>query len=228
MRGYYILKNEYKIFSGCNIHITSVFDIVMRVLCICKYICCNIPLEHIDDMNSYSFSDNDVLICIGKKRRLFYKENNSIHSMYFPFSLNDEHQLILYNYNSELSETINVVISALCQMSNCSDKTENAAMEAIENYFQDNYLDISGELFDDCKRLLNDLYNLDCGYLRYDYDTSGKVGHPLNHLDIYFDDAVEIKLALADNKMIGINEMVNICNIFDDEIDVKYILQQKQ
>ena len=209
------------------LHITSFFDVTMRLLFICQSICFNSTLEYVNDISNHVFCENEILIYIGKKKRIFFMENDSIHSMYFPFSLNDDCELISNIFNIDLHNVIGIVISALQQMPD-GDKNATERIEAIENYFQDNYLDISGETFNNCIKLLNYLFNFDCGYLRYDYDLSGRVGHPLNHLDIFFDDSVGVKIELSCGNKIDILDLVKICNIFDDGIDVKYVLQQKQ
>ncbi len=59
-------------------------------------------------------------------------------------------------------------------------------------------------------KIFKKLHNIEYGYIRYDYDEKRERGrlHPLNHLDVNFMNANQLKLGLY--KKINIEEFIDI------------------
>lgn len=159
-------------------------------------------LYTIRQINSEKYIDNKecvfAKVLVLKMNRIFYVLDNKIFSLQFPFSIieNDNSSVMIYDYITKIeidSKVLSVLIGFFERMKDFVDTFD----DFFEIYY-DVLSDIDKDLQNDIWKIILNLYRLDIGYIRYDYDDEHQNGdiHPLNHFDIFFDDMAKVKIGL--------------------------------
>lgn len=154
------------------------------------------------DISSF-FPDSEqekVYISINRMSRIFYVLKNKIFSFQFPFSIEvvDE-KIRIYERQTNIEITATILSVLISFFEKAKDE-----MFTFEDFFisimneDDRPRDIADEQL---WEIVKNLATYDLGYLRYDYDEKNfkqdrEKLHPINHLDICFDQSVTFKLGL--------------------------------
>ena len=168
-------------------------DVIILIIEATKY------LTYSDKID-FSHCTDELVVKIDKMNRLFFKIENKIFSVNFPFciELNESCDQIQRFYYNEF--TIDNRI--LSQLSEIFDQVTNefSFEETLDIIFQNE------DLYENLKNLwaiIKLLYTNECGYLRYDYDPNPerlREGiHPLHHLDINYSTPNTYKIGLQNN-----------------------------
>ena len=155
------------------------------------------------------------LLFVDKMSRLFIPENGDgnvkkAYSIVFPFS---------FNINSRELSLANIVVTD--SMNACL----KAFMNTVNGIFPDSIDSIYDYCWSECETfsletsqrdlviaVLTELLLFDIGYIRYDYDEEHENGslHPLNHLDINFDNQSTYKIGLhAPIDLLGLHSILD-------------------
>ena len=165
---------------------------------------CNIILMH----NRAHGKDYNMSIVVDKMSRIFIFLDNKYYSVSFTFQLKDSKDNLIISYNDvEInSKIVSLALSALEQLE---------GKDGI--YFIDDLANLDNELCDeDLLMVLRELFKLEDGYLRYDYDPERIEGkrHPLHHIDVMYSNKATFKLGL--NSKIDKNDFIDLVDINTD------------
>lgn len=175
------------------------------------------------DINNLNIDNTDeiVVVLYGKINRIFYCLNNKILSISMPFhyglmeyGVNDpcgfNHEFKDYDTGMRIDSQL---INCLKLLLNC-----HFDIESIMDILDENY---GYEKWEDVMNIFNKLLSYDTGYLRYDYDEerANKFYHPLNHIDVNFDDRSSFKLGLSNR--CTCEELISI---IDKEKKARYLM----
>jgi hypothetical protein len=166
------------------------------------------PKISMDKETNIAFSN------FGNGSRFFIIKENQILSASFPFKMIYENPLKLYIYKEEIT------IQDLYLTSACIDLVYQEITTGLELISDDIRAIIDSFLIEEMKiekkyeykikSILNHMFFMEDGYLRFDYDPSNQNGHihPLNHLDVNYSNYSTFKLGL--NTQIDFHELANI------------------
>ncbi len=166
-----------------------------------RYLLLNIEMEEVE-------CDSKIKLCIDKMSRLFFYKQKKYFSVAFPFSVQiDENEITDISTlsgkpidNQSLSSAISIL----------EDSKFNLNPSLTDYYIESDSSDFLGI------SILEEIFQAEPSYIRYDYDpshTNGNV-HPLNHLDINFSSYGTYKIGL-DNEITK-EYFDNILNIRTD------------
>lgn len=157
-----------------------------------------------------------IYVHIDKMNRIFYSLQSKIFSVQFPFSIDimDDENIRIYDVETGLDidfTMVSALTSVLC-----------GEYEEIEDMFcviddEASEKNISAK---DLWHIVRRLLAYEVGYLRYDFDeehVNGKL-HPLNHLDINYEDQSTYKLGL-ENKI----DYAILKNLVDTKTDCNFL-----
>lgn len=152
-----------------------------------------------------SFEANDHLeengrtyIYINKMNRIFYVIDNKIFSLQFPFSVEEcENRMHIYDRNTNI--TINSMV--LSVLVNFFEKFDDMSFDELFSMIMDRDRLPENVTEEDIWKLICNLATFDFGYLRFDHDEKNfkpktPLLHPIDHLDIGYDDAAVFKVGL--------------------------------
>lgn len=150
-----------------------------------RYLLLNIEMEGVE-------CKSKMKLCIDKMRRLFFYKQKKYFSVSFPFSVQiDEDEITdisTFSGKSVDNQSLSSAISIL------EDSSFNLNPSLTDYYIESDSSDFLGIA------ILEEIFQSEPAYIRYDYDPSfenGKV-HPLNHLDINFSSYGTYKIGLYD------------------------------
>ncbi|UWY26161.1 hypothetical protein N4T21_15855 (plasmid) [Lacticaseibacillus paracasei] len=163
-----------------------------------------------------------MYIISSRMKRFFYcRKDGGITSIAFPFSFTEDQYRIQFVDSLTRQEMTPQLTSSLISLLNdCVFDFDHYNPDDIES--QDlSEIDISNPS-SKVWAIMQELILYDAGYLRYDIDSEqeDKDRHPLNHLDINFDNASTFKLGL--HSEIYIEELQNIV---DNSTNTRYFEQ---
>jgi len=142
--------------------------------------------------------------------RLFFITDWKYFSINFPFTLINE-KIWFRN----LLEIDSEVISKLKTVINCNEFNSNCSLNFIEPIFA-----LEEEYNENFWILLKELFMMEDGYIRYDYDNETyqkfkengeEKKHPLNHYDVFYSSNTTFKIGL--NKSITEDDFIDFLNI---------------
>lgn len=168
------------------------------------------------DVSNYLTEERSekIKISVDKMNRIFYLFERKIFSMQFPFCIDDgseKDNIIIYHNMTGMvinPRVLSFLIEAFEKMHRKEMDFETFFEIIMETDIDDNEFTTKEKWL-----LISHLLKYDLGYIRYDIDPEHENGrmHPLNHLDICFDNSVAYKIGL--NKEIEFNDFKNILDI---------------
>ena len=134
-----------------------------------------------------------MIIHVDKERRIIYVLPDKIFSCQFPFTVKKGEFIEIYDYSTGV-----YIDSLMLSLMIGFFETVDERCETIETLLS-KVLDLdfpSEKGYEGFWEMIQFLYQFDLGYFRYDYDEKNEMGdvHPLNHLDIFFDNGAVIKV----------------------------------
>lgn len=175
------------------------------------------------DISNYLTEERseEIKLSINKMNRIFYVLEGKMFSMQFPFCIDDNNEpnkvIIYHNITGTVinSMVLSFLIEAFEQMTQKEMDFETVFEIIMET-------EIINDEFTTKEMwlLISHLLKYDLGYIRYDIDPEHENGkmHPLNHLDICFDNSATYKIGLS-NKI----EFEDFKNILDITTDCWYL-----
>ncbi len=195
--------------------IRSKLDIIIFLLKTMQYIS-SFPYEELI-YSSSNPSKVDIVINVDKMSRIFYCEQDKIHTFQFPFLINIENEKFKLSYKDRDidNELIAIILSILEREIEAFE-----SLEAVVDIFLGTMHDfgVTNNYYSNyCWDIIMFLLMFEPGYIRYDYDnTEGRVDsikHPLNHLDFFYSSNNTFKIGLNDRfdhekliKLVDIND----------------------
>lgn len=195
-------------------------DIIKFLLNIMQYIS-SLPLKELIYSESNEIKSG-LVIHIDKMSRIFYCEENKIHTFQLPFIVNTENENISFCYKDQTidNKTLAILLSIFLKQTQITKSLDLAldifmnTMEefCVDNQYYSNY----------CWDLIIFLLSFEPGYLRYDHDSHpdrmDPYMHPLDHLDLFYSSNNTFKIGL--NSRINQN---NLIDLMDINIECKYL-----
>ena len=181
-------------------------------------------VETIKFIKTHSFqeekSDFKIIIQIDNMSRFIYSSLDKHFSLIFPFkiSIKESNYEFFLKDGTELSFEFLSKITKLINNDIFSRTLDSLIEEIIDESKEQK--DIVSDFDNKIWNFFKEMYSLEYGYLRYDYDKeheNGKI-HPLNHLDICYSNEVTFKIGL--NKKISSEEMIEI---LDNNLERKFL-----
>lgn len=158
-----------------------------------------------------------VKIIVSKMNRVFFFSENKYFSFNFPFNLDSSNKKLYYK-NLEINSTIISILEGLLDKNDLILLNKDYIIEYYYEYIGYSYKGDDYEIIfeEDFINLVNRIIEFEPGYIRYDYDEEREDGnlHPLNHLDINFEDSGHFKLGL--NRKLKLKEFIDIMDISTD------------
>ena len=208
MRKYYLHISEY-----VNKKITDIGS-VRTQFDIARYLLAFMEFLNVQPFETSDKRDADFMIYVDKMSRLFWGKGDKIHSIQYPFSLKEQEQYLLSEFQGRIIDSRTIAI--------LSSVVENEDIrKSIYNMF-DGFMEIMNEFdIDDdvygefCWELLLYLLSFETGYLRYDHDENkervDKIMHPVDHIDLFYSGNTTFKVGLADR--IEVEDLRSIVDI---------------
>lgn len=172
---------------------------------------CNSILTHEVNNQNYNMS-----IIIERMSRFFVFLNDKYYSISFPFQIEEcEEKLSIYYQDLEINAKM---VSLILQTLNELEKNDKI-------YFVDDLASLNSELLnEDLFVVLRMLFEMESGYVRYDYDLKNFKGkqHPIHHIDIMYSNAVTFKLGLGKQM-----EKQDFIDLLDTKTDCMFIEQSR-
>ncbi|MCS6213632.1 hypothetical protein G3485_09620 [Shewanella baltica] len=188
---------------------SQVIELLMKSI---KYMLINPTVDR-------KINSGKLILYVNKMCRLFFVMPGKYFSISFPFHvLKDKEGIFTFSYRGEMdidSEVTSEVISLLNDKSfnsGCSLEFVGRIYQYQENSYNDYYWEF-----------LKELFFMEDGYLRYDYDKKSYQQHllkgtpnihPLNHYDIFYSNNSTFKIGLR--KEILEDEFIDFVNIRTD------------
>lgn len=155
-----------------------------------------------------------IVLKVSKMSRIIFEGPNKIFSIYFPFSVKEEAEGLLF-YSKEYSSIDSKATSEILEiidspnLFSCTDIFEFA--EPIHDVSIYNMHIWS---------LMRELILMEDGYLRFDHDPLNVNGHihPLNHLDIFYTNGTTFKLGTKENP-----KLAHLIDILDLSTNSHYL-----
>jgi len=201
MKSYQFQTNNY--FIGERTAIREKYDIIILLINSIKYIC-SAPLN---ELVSVPNDDITLVIHVDKMSRIFFCQEEKIHTFQFPFLISEEDGMLnVYYKDYELDSKITTILLSLFKASNQLNKSLESMFDLFYGTMKD--FGITDDAYESiCWDLILYLLSFEPGYLRFDYDIERQDGtkHPLNHLDIYYTSKNTFKIGLneqLDNSML--------------------------
>ncbi len=147
-------------------------------------------------------------ICVDKMSRLFFYREDKFFSVAFPFSVITEgDEIVEISSFSGISIDSKALSSVLSILEDSSFKLNPSV---TDYYIESNTVETIGI------SLLEEIFQSEPSYIRYDYDPKYENGrlHPLHHIDINYSSYGTFKLGL--NSSITTNYFDNILNLNTD------------
>ncbi|MFL0250138.1 hypothetical protein ACJDT4_06860 [Clostridium neuense] len=207
MKSYQFKVNEYLI--GGSTAIREKVDVIKLLIGTIKYI----SSVTLDDLHSRLENDITVIIYVNKMSRIFYCQNEKMHTVQFPFSiLEEDKKLKVYYDKYELDSKITTILADIFNHQIEFNESLESMAEVYYNTMKE-YEAESGIYNELCWEILLYLLSFEPGYLRYDYDLERQdpIVHPLNHLDVYYSGKNTFKIGL--DKKINKDDLIDILDI---------------
>lgn len=211
MKRYELLLNDSLRKSLCSIRNKP--DIIDYLLKIMQYIS-SFPYKELIYSPEKS-KEVDIVINVDKMSRIFFCEQDKIHTFQFPFTINLEDEKLKFHYMEQEidSEIITIIISIF--------ETKESIFKSLDttlDIFMDTMNDFgvnNKQYAEYCWNLIVYLLSFEPGYLRYDYDDAEErvdaLKHPLNHLDLFYSGNNTFKIGLDDR--IDYNKLIELLNV---------------
>ncbi|MCD2346849.1 hypothetical protein [Clostridium guangxiense] len=207
MKSYQFKVNEYLI--GGSTAIREKVDVIKLLIGTIKYI----SSVTLDDLHSRLENDITVIIYVNKMSRIFYCQDEKMHTVQFPFSiLEEDKKLKVYYDKYELDSKITTILADIFNHQIEFNESLESMAEVYYNTMKEYEVE-SGIYNELCWEILLYLLSFEPGYLRYDYDLERQdpIVHPLNHLDVYYSGKNTFKIGL--DKKINKDDLIDILDI---------------
>ncbi|URZ14160.1 hypothetical protein [Clostridium felsineum] len=207
MKSYQFKVNEYLI--GGSTAIREKVDVIKLLIGTIKYI----SSVTLDDLHSRLENDITVIIYVNKMSRIFYCQDEKMHTVQFPFSiLEEDKKLKVYYDKYELDSKITTILADIFNHQIEFNESLESMAEVYYNTMKEYEVE-SGIYNELCWEILLYLLSFEPGYLRYDYDLERQdpIVHPLNHLDVYYSGKNTFKIGL--DKKINKEDLIDILDI---------------
>lgn len=209
---YFIFNMNKMIKDACGIRKKD--DIINLLLTTIEFINCNnLFFKDLKKLNSKDY----IVVLYGRINRIFYILNKKILSISIPFHCESSDKRYIFKDYSTKHPIDCVLISCLRRLLN-----EKSDIDCILRTLDDVYGKVrdNEQLYKEVIDIFKKLLAYDAGYLRYDYDQerADKIYHPLNHIDINFDDCSSFKLGLLSE--CSCKELISI---IDKKDKVRYL-----
>lgn len=157
-------------------------------------------------------SSNDEVGIYIQNGRVYYESQDTIFSVYFPFSIIKKENNLDYFSHRYCTNITNAVISFIISIIDAQHfdfHNFNKLHDVITSPDEDFDLPVSNFYI---WEFISHLFLINDGYIRYDYDLERQDGyrHPLHHFDIFYQNNVTFK--------IGLNNGMNF-DTFQDILD---------
>lgn len=168
-----------------------------------------------DNVGKTADGQSKVILYKDKMSRVFYETKDKFFSISFPFSIEQKGgNFKIYDKVTELeidSRRLSMLIRIFSSESHMALSLERVVDDILESAEDYEYQNI-----DEVWYLVFLLWNMEDGYIRYDYDPLYEKGriHPLNHLDINYSSEATYKIGI--HRKISIKEFINILDIKAD------------
>lgn len=176
------------------------------------------PLREIDSKEA------DLVIFVDKMSRLFWGEEDKIHSIQYPFLLKEKEGFLISLFQGRIidSQTMAILSTII--------RDKNSIVKSIENML-DVFMDTMNEfeILDNnyaqfCWELLLYLLSFESGYLRYDHDEDENrvdpILHPVDHIDLFYSSNSTFKIGLQDR--IDVDDLKSILSINEKCYSINY------
>ena len=142
-------------------------------------------------------SNGMVYIVIHKMNRMFFLLPEKMFSIQFPFGMETDNKKVKRFFDYETGMMLDsLLLSKLILLFEFLDRSQT-----FDEFFDE--IMSAGETGECCNsdaiwNLVKRLLSYDAGYLRYDYDEEHEKGnfHPVNHLDINYENAATFKIGV--------------------------------
>lgn len=164
-----------------NCRITNVVDYITLILDTSEYILTNMKSFVEKEIKDASIDVGDIVVY--NKRLYCFISKNKFFTVFFPIQINTKKGMIHLGNTNLLLSSISRVRGAIPDLFK-SFCLSSYTIEEVNNL--STYILSKNEI-----RFVERLISVEFGYVRYDYDNENKNGriHPLNHLDLNFDNA---------------------------------------
>lgn len=162
-----------------------------------------------------------IILKVDKMSRLFFFTKEKSFSIAFPFFISRKNNT--YNFTFKNSFEINLsLISQVIATIKCDRFNSKCSLEFIEP--------ISDSEDENFWILLKELFLMESGYIRYDYDPENykkfknegrEHAHPLNHFDIFYSSNSTFKIGLR--SALAEEDFIDLLNI---NTDCKYLTER--
>lgn len=160
-------------------------------------------------------AEADIVIWVDKMSRIFFNNNNQIHCLYYPFTIEENEILQFYCLRQKLDgRSLNIMLALLNQfdfMQKSIDNMLDCFCETIDEFSELNQTETDIHFY---WNLFIHLVTQESGYLRYDHDeTRATKFHPINHIDFFYSNANTFKVGL--NTTISWQELKELVDVND-------------